>query len=161
MPIYEYQCEACGQILDALQKIADAPLKKCPNCGKAKLKRLLSAPMFLLKGSGWYETDFKSDKERRRNLADRPDPDAKPADGKADAPAVGKAGESDAKPGASDAKAGASDVKAGAKSDDKKERKDSVATAGRKAVRSGRSHGTSSRAAARGKSRPKPKSRRR
>jgi len=95
MPIYEYQCRACGQVLDALQKFSDAPLKKCPSCGKSKLKRLLSAPMFLLKGSGWYETDFKSDKERRKNLADRPEPDAKSADGKADAPAEAKA---DAKP---------------------------------------------------------------
>lgn len=154
MPIYEYQCEACGQILDALQKIADAPLKKCPNCGKPKLKRLLSAPMFLLKGSGWYETDFKSDKERRRNLADRADPEAKPADGKADAPAADKAG-------TSDAKAGAADTKAEAKSDDKKaEKKDAGAAADRKAAPSRRSH-AAPRAAARGKPRHKPKTRRR
>jgi putative FmdB family regulatory protein len=73
MPIYEYQCDACGHYLEALQQIADAPLKKCPDCGKPKLRRLLSAPMFLLKGSGWYETDFKSDKEIKRNLADRPE----------------------------------------------------------------------------------------
>ena len=77
MPIYEYQCQACGHVLDALQKYDDAPLKKCPDCGKPKLKRLLSAPMFLLKGSGWYETDFKSDKERRKNLADRAEPGKK------------------------------------------------------------------------------------
>src|SRR5688572_32501432 len=77
MPIYEYQCQACGHVLDALQKIHDAALKKCPDCGKPKLKRLLSAPMFLLKGSGWYETDFKSDKERRKNLADRAEPEKK------------------------------------------------------------------------------------
>ncbi|HJS21203.1 MAG TPA: zinc ribbon domain-containing protein [Steroidobacteraceae bacterium] len=73
MPIYEYQCDACGHTLEALQQFADAPLKKCPDCGKSKLRRLLSAPMFLLKGSGWYETDFKSDKEVKRNLADRPE----------------------------------------------------------------------------------------
>jgi putative FmdB family regulatory protein len=73
MPIYEYQCEACGHYLEALQQLADSPLKKCPDCGKPKLRRLLSAPMFLLKGSGWYETDFKSDKEIKRNLADRPE----------------------------------------------------------------------------------------
>ncbi len=73
MPIYEYQCEACGHYLEALQQLSDSPLKKCPDCGKSKLRRLLSAPMFLLKGSGWYETDFKSDKEIKRNLADRPD----------------------------------------------------------------------------------------
>jgi putative FmdB family regulatory protein len=73
MPIYEYQCDACGHHLEALRKISDKPLKKCPECGKPRLKRLLSAPMFLLKGSGWYETDFKTDKETKRNLADRPE----------------------------------------------------------------------------------------
>jgi len=102
MPIYEYQCDSCGHTLDALQKISDAPLKKCPNCGKSKLKRLLSAPMFLLKGTGWYETDFKTDKDRKRNLADRPDADAdKKVDGakaetaKGDAKSDGKADKKD------------------------------------------------------------------
>lgn len=70
MPIYEYRCQDCGHELDALQKLNDAPLEECPDCGEAKLKRLISAPAFRLKGAGWYETDFKSDKERRRNLAD-------------------------------------------------------------------------------------------
>ncbi len=96
MPIYEYQCQACGHVLDALQKHDDAPLKKCPDCGKPKLKRLLSAPMFLLKGSGWYETDFKSDKERRKNLADRAEPEkkdeaAKGGDAKAQTPPAAEA----------------------------------------------------------------------
>ena len=69
MPIYEYQCEKCGHHLEALQKIADKPLRECPECGKHRLKRLMSAPLFRLAGSGWYETDFKSDKEQKRNLA--------------------------------------------------------------------------------------------
>lgn len=69
MPIYEYQCEKCHHHLEALQKIADKPLRECPECGKHTLKRLLSAPLFRLAGSGWYETDFKSDKEKKRNLA--------------------------------------------------------------------------------------------
>ena len=69
MPFYEYECEACGHHLEALQKISDAPLRKCPDCGRSKLRRLISPPVFRLKGSGWYETDFKSDKEARRNLA--------------------------------------------------------------------------------------------
>ena len=73
MPIYEYRCDACGHYLDALQKIADAPLRDCPSCGESTLRRLVSAPNFRLKGSGWYETDFKSDKEVKRNLVDRPD----------------------------------------------------------------------------------------
>jgi putative FmdB family regulatory protein len=69
MPIYEYQCEKCHHHLEALQKFSDKPLRECPECGKHSLKRLISAPMFRLAGSGWYETDFKSENERKRNLA--------------------------------------------------------------------------------------------
>jgi putative FmdB family regulatory protein len=69
MPFYEYECPSCRYYLEVLQKISDKPLKKCPSCGKAGFKRLMSAPVFRLKGSGWYETDFKSDKEGQRNLA--------------------------------------------------------------------------------------------
>jgi putative FmdB family regulatory protein len=68
MPIYEYQCTKCLHHLEALQKISDKPLRECPECGKHSLKRLMSAPLFRLAGSGWYETDFKSDKENKRNL---------------------------------------------------------------------------------------------
>jgi putative FmdB family regulatory protein len=64
VPIYEYACKNCEHTLDALQKISDDPLLKCPACGKPQLKRLISAPRFRLKGSGWYETDFKKDKQR-------------------------------------------------------------------------------------------------
>lgn len=60
MPIYEYQCEACGHRLEKLQKIADDPLKDCPACEKPALKKLVSAAAFRLKGGGWYETDFKT-----------------------------------------------------------------------------------------------------
>jgi len=73
MPIYEYQCQKCHHHLEALQKFSDKPLRECPECGKHTLKRLVSAPMFRLAGSGWYETDFKSDKETRRNLAGKDD----------------------------------------------------------------------------------------
>jgi putative FmdB family regulatory protein len=69
MPFYEYECSNCKYAAEVLQKISDAPLKKCPSCGKGAFKRLISAPVFRLKGSGWYETDFKSDKEGKRNLA--------------------------------------------------------------------------------------------
>jgi putative FmdB family regulatory protein len=71
MPFYEYQCKACGKHHEAMQKMGDVPLKKCPACGRTQLVRLLSAPVFRLKGGGWYETDFKSDKEGKRNLAGR------------------------------------------------------------------------------------------
>lgn len=59
MPIYEYQCQACGYQFDKLQKISDAALKDCPKCGQPSLQKLISAPSFQLKGTGWYETDFK------------------------------------------------------------------------------------------------------
>jgi putative FmdB family regulatory protein len=76
MPFYEYQCKSCGHDLEAMQKITDPPLKKCPDCGKSQLQRLMSAPVFRLKGGGWYETDFKGDQDTKRNLADRPEADA-------------------------------------------------------------------------------------
>ena len=59
MPIYEYQCEKCGHRLEALQKLADEPLKFCPECSESALKKLISASGFILKGSGWYVTDFR------------------------------------------------------------------------------------------------------
>jgi putative FmdB family regulatory protein len=69
MPIYEYECTSCKFYTELIQKISDAPLKKCPSCGKSTMKKLISAPVFRLKGGGWYETDFKSDQESKRNLA--------------------------------------------------------------------------------------------
>jgi putative FmdB family regulatory protein len=69
MPIYEYRCKACDHETEALQKMSDKPLRKCPECGRMQLQRLISAPSFRLKGGGWYETDFKSDKENKRNIA--------------------------------------------------------------------------------------------
>ena len=59
MPIYEYRCADCGHRLEALQRLADAPLRVCPACGKESLTKLMSAVGFQLKGSGWYATDFK------------------------------------------------------------------------------------------------------
>ena len=72
MPIYEYRCESCSHELDALQKLSDDPLHDCPSCKKSALRRLISAPSFRLKGDGWYETDFKSEKETKRNLVEKP-----------------------------------------------------------------------------------------
>src|SRR5580704_9395954 len=69
MPFYEYECQNCKFYTELMQKISDPPLAKCPSCGKKALKKLVSAPVFRLKGGGWYETDFKSDKENKRNLA--------------------------------------------------------------------------------------------
>src|ERR1700704_4696601 len=69
MPFYEYECSNCKFYTEVMQKISDAPLTKCPSCGKKALKKLVSAPNFRLKGGGWYETDFKGDQESKRNLA--------------------------------------------------------------------------------------------
>src|SRR5882757_10009456 len=77
MPFYEYQCKSCGHTLEAMQKVNDSPLRKCPHCGKSQLTRLMSAPVFRLKGGGWYETDFKGDQDNKKNLADRPEAGAK------------------------------------------------------------------------------------
>jgi putative FmdB family regulatory protein len=59
MPIYAYKCGSCGHAKDVLQKISDAPLTDCPECGKATFSKQLTAAGFQLKGSGWYATDFK------------------------------------------------------------------------------------------------------
>jgi putative FmdB family regulatory protein len=59
MPIYEYRCDACGARKEHLQKMSDEPVAACPACGSAEYKKLLSAPGFQLKGSGWYVTDFR------------------------------------------------------------------------------------------------------
>jgi len=69
MPIYEFDCTACGHDFERLQKLSDADPVVCPACGKETVKRKLSAPSFRLAGSGWYETDFKTDKDKKRNLA--------------------------------------------------------------------------------------------
>ncbi len=69
MPIYEYECRECGYRLDALQKMSDAPLSDCPECERPGLKKLVSAPHFRLKGSGWYETDFKNSGRDRQDGA--------------------------------------------------------------------------------------------
>jgi putative FmdB family regulatory protein len=84
MPFYEYECTSCKFYVEVLQKISDEPLKKCPSCKKQTMKRLMSAPAFRLKGEGWYETDFKSEQEDKRNLAVTEEaPEAKPEEAKA------------------------------------------------------------------------------
>ena len=94
MPFYEYQCAACGAHHEELQRITDRPLRKCPACGKSTLRRLVSAPVFRLKGAGWYETDFKADKEQQRNIAG----DKEPAASEAPAAEKTKEAKPDAKP---------------------------------------------------------------
>ncbi|WP_110647665.1 FmdB family zinc ribbon protein [Salinicola peritrichatus] len=76
MPIYEYECKACGHRLEKLQKVSAAPLSDCPACEQPALSRLVSAAGFRLAGGGWYETDFKSGS--KKNLVG--DSGNKPAD---------------------------------------------------------------------------------
>ena len=106
MPFYEYQCSACGHRHEELQKISDRPLRKCPDCGRNTLKRLVSAPSFRLKGGGWYETDFKGAADTKRNIAGDKEPASdKPKEEKTAAAATDsttKAGEAVKTPPAAD-----------------------------------------------------------
>jgi putative FmdB family regulatory protein len=102
MPFYEYECEACKYYAEVMQKISDAPLTRCPSCGKRALKKLVSVPVFRLKGAGWYETDFKSDKETKRNLIGTEKEESKPES---------KTAGTDAKPAAAEAKDSAKESK--------------------------------------------------
>ncbi|MDX1496230.1 MAG: zinc ribbon domain-containing protein [Salinisphaeraceae bacterium] len=96
MPIYEYVCRECGEELERLQRMSDAPLTDCPACGQAALAKKVSAAGFRLKGSGWYETDFKS--SGKKNLAGEAKADSK-SGGKSDTKAS-----SDSKPKADSSK---------------------------------------------------------
>ena len=69
MPIYAFTCESCGHSFDRLQKLSDADPAACPACGAPSVKRQVTAPSFRLSGGGWYETDFKKDGDKKRNLA--------------------------------------------------------------------------------------------
>ncbi len=97
MPIYEYECRACGESTEVIQKFSDAPLTDCPACGAAALTKLVSAAAFRLSGGGWYETDFKKDKQR--NLKEGAKEAAKEG---------AKPGTEKAKPAAAEAKPAAS-----------------------------------------------------
>ncbi|MET0065110.1 MAG: zinc ribbon domain-containing protein [Candidatus Thiodiazotropha sp.] len=81
MPIYEYRCDACNHELEALQKMSDAPLTECPECKQQTLKKLISAAGFRLKGSGWYETDFKGGKKKNLHDSGKSSSDTKSSGG--------------------------------------------------------------------------------
>ena len=100
MPIYAFACKECGHQFDRLQKLSDPDPEICPSCGAAAIRRQVTAPSFRLAGSGWYETDFKKDGEKKHNLAGD---SGKPVEKPASAPSVDKtAGSTDtAKPAAS------------------------------------------------------------
>jgi len=67
MPIYEYRCDGCGHDMELIQRMSDDPMKDCPVCKESKLKKIISAAGFQLKGSGWYETDFKGGSQSKAN----------------------------------------------------------------------------------------------
>ena len=90
MPIYEYECGACGERHEFIQKFSDGLKRKCPSCGKLRLKKQISAAAFHLKGDGWYVTDFR-DKGKGGKGKEKPDsaegsgdskPDSKSTDSK-------------------------------------------------------------------------------
>lgn len=83
MPTYEYHCDACEHHFDEFQSMAEKPLKKCPKCSKPKLRRIFGAgAAIIFKGSGFYQTDYRSDSYKSAAKADQ-EPTAKPAtDGK-------------------------------------------------------------------------------
>jgi putative FmdB family regulatory protein len=119
MPIYEYRCGSCGHQQEFLQKVGDAPITVCTECGKPTFSKMVTAAGFQLKGSGWYATDFKNSgskpaaKEAAKEAAK---PDAKdsaaasaPSEAKSDTSSSAKA----------DAPAASSDTKSEAKSETK------------------------------------------
>ena len=105
MPIYEYRCSKCGFQKEFLQRLSEAPLTKCPECGKRALKKMVTAAGFQLKGSGWYATDFRGGGAKPVAKPDKADAKTdKPA--AAEKPATGSAKDSSkAAPAAADAPA--------------------------------------------------------
>lgn len=87
MPIYEFECSSCGHRFDRLQKLSDTDPSICPACDAPHLRRMVSAPSFRLAGNGWYETDFKKDGDKKRNLAESQGAEAKPETAVAATPA--------------------------------------------------------------------------
>jgi putative FmdB family regulatory protein len=73
MPIYEFECRSCGHVWDRLQKMSDPDPDSCPDCGVSQVGRRMTAASFRLKGGGWYETDFKGEKDKKRNLVESTD----------------------------------------------------------------------------------------
>jgi len=89
MPLYEYQCEACGQRFEVIRKFSDPPLETCARCGKGPVQRLLSSPAIQFKGSGWYITDYSQKGKSSESTSAAKDSsasgDAKSSDSKKDA----------------------------------------------------------------------------
>ena len=110
MPLYEYECDACGERYELIRKFSDPPLETCPKCGKGPVRKLVSSPAFQFKGSGWYITDCARKGESEKSSA-------------------GKATRSDDKAGKSDSSATDSSSKSGSTSSDTSSSEKPAATA--------------------------------
>ena len=116
MPTYDYVCDACQHAFELSQPMSASPKKKCPQCGKPKLRRLIGAGMAIMfKGSGFYKTDYRSDSYKKRAEADKPPSESKSSDGKS---SDSKSG--DSKSSASKDSGGKSSGDGGAKKESKK-----------------------------------------
>jgi putative FmdB family regulatory protein len=97
MPLYEYQCDACGTRFERIRKFSDPPLTTCPNCGAEQVQKLVSSPAFQFKGSGWYVTDYaKKSDDSSSSMASA----KATAESKADAKADAKGAKTETKPDA-------------------------------------------------------------
>ena len=84
MPIYEYECRGCGEHHEFIQKFSESPKRKCPSCGKLRLRKLISAAAFHLKGDGWYVTDFRDKGKSKDKSSGKPDSAESSTDSKSD-----------------------------------------------------------------------------
>jgi putative FmdB family regulatory protein len=84
MPLYEYECGACGNRFEIIQKFSDGPPDACPKCGKGPLQRLQSSPAFQFKGTGWYVTDYAGKGKGSGEKGEKSGGDSKPAEGKSE-----------------------------------------------------------------------------
>ncbi len=78
MPLYEYRCKKCGHEFEKIQKFSDAPIKKCPKCGKKAVEKLLSQSAIQFKGSGWYVTDYAAKSAPKDTSKEEAKPETKP-----------------------------------------------------------------------------------
>ena len=104
MPIYAFECTHCGHQFERLQRLADADPTQCPECHAEQIRRQLTAPSFRLAGAGWYETDFKKDGDKQRNLVDKKQPttESQQASAGKDKPESGTESKAEATPKAAD-----------------------------------------------------------
>ncbi len=80
MPLYDYRCHACEHQFEELQAVGDPPLETCPNCGQSSLKKLVSAPSFAFKGSGWYKDLYGAPPPKKQNKDEAKKSATKPAE---------------------------------------------------------------------------------